>query len=96
MDISLMRDIEDELVGRRAEDAVHGDGQFHHAQIWPEMTAHGSRIILGEHPDKLIADFLGKIREVLFAEFFHPGRGSDGWKKPCCHEKKVILNDVED
>ena len=36
VDIGLMADVEDEAVGRRVEDVVHGEGQFDDAEIWAQ------------------------------------------------------------
>jgi hypothetical protein len=39
MHIGLVAHVEDELVGGRVEDVVHGEGQLDHAQVRPEMPA---------------------------------------------------------
>ena len=42
MRVRLMRDVEDQLVDRRVEDAVQGDRELDDAQVGAYMTAHGS------------------------------------------------------
>ena len=39
VDVSLMADIEEEAVAGRVEDVMHGDGEFDHAKVGPEVTA---------------------------------------------------------
>ncbi len=38
MRIGLMADIPDDLIIRRIENRMHGDGQFHDAKRGPQMT----------------------------------------------------------
>ena len=52
MHIGLMAHVEQEVVFRSVEDVVHGNGQFHHAKVGPEMPA-GAR----QNGDQFLADF---------------------------------------
>jgi hypothetical protein len=52
VDVGLMADIENKMVFGSIEDIVHGDGQFHHAEIWTQMAA-----VLGENGNQLFANF---------------------------------------
>jgi len=51
MNVSLMADIEDEVVFRCVEDVMHGDGQLDHTKIRAKVAS-GS----GEDRDKLVAN----------------------------------------
>ena len=61
VDITLVADVEDELVARSIENPVERDRQLHDAEVRPEMAAG-----LREHPDQLIAYFLRELRETFF------------------------------
>ena len=37
--VGLVAHVEDELVLRRIEHIMHGDGQLHHAKVWPQVPA---------------------------------------------------------
>ena len=73
VDVSLMGDVEDELVLRGGEDAVQGDGQFDDAEIGAEVAAG-----LGKRGDERMADFRGELRQLLVGEFFDIAWGLDG------------------
>ena len=68
VDVTLMADVEDELVLRRVENAMERDRQLDHAEIRPEMTAG-----LREHLDQLIAHFLRELRETFLRQRLHVG-----------------------
>src|SRR5262245_65812657 len=59
-----MAHVPDKLVGRRVKDAVQRQRQLDHSEVWTEMPA-----IFGEHRDQLLADFAGKLRELLQRQF---------------------------
>src|SRR5580698_3607438 len=69
VDIGLMTDVEDKVVGRRVENGVERYGQFHHAQVRAKMAAR-----LGQYGDKFLADFLGQGRELIEREFLDVSR----------------------
>ena len=56
VDVGLMADVEEEVVLRRSEDVVHGDGQFHHAEVRPQVTTG-----LGEHGDQFFTDLPSQL-----------------------------------
>ena len=80
VDVALVRDVEDELVLRRAEDAVQRDAQLDDAEVRPEMAADGCRIVVGHHADEFVPHFLGELWQQGFGHCFHVGRGIDGGK----------------
>ena len=55
--VTLVRDVEDELILGRVEDAVEGDGQLHHAEIGTDVAA-----VLGGDSDEPFADLLREQR----------------------------------
>src|SRR5207253_1087065 len=55
--IALVAGIEDELVARRVEDVVQGEGQLDNAEIPAEVTADG-----GDDVDDPLADLFGELR----------------------------------
>ncbi len=69
VDVTLMADVEDELVLRGGENAMERDGQLDHAEIRAEVTAG-----LREHLDQLVAHFLRELRETFLGQRFHVGR----------------------
>jgi hypothetical protein len=70
MDVSLVRDVEDEAVFWGIEDAVEGDGEFDDAEVWAEVTADGARVFFGEDADEFVADLLGELGEIVLGERF--------------------------
>src|SRR6266542_1543195 len=72
VDITLVTDIHHEAVTGRVEHAMQGNRQFHNTEVWPEVTAG-----LGEDFDQLIAQFLCKLRQVLFTQRFAVSRRAD-------------------
>src|SRR5271154_1705316 len=60
VDIALMADVPNEFVLRRAEDVMKSEGQFHHTEVWPQMTP-----VPGQHGYKLPADFLGECAQLI-------------------------------
>ena len=63
VDVTLMADVEDELIPRRIEDAMQRDGQLNDAEIWPEMSAG-----LRENLDEGFAHLLRELWKVLFVQ----------------------------
>ena len=78
VDVGLVADVEDEVVGRRVEDGVERDGQLDHAEVRPEMAAR-----LGQHGDEFLADFLGQRGKLLQRELFDVGGGINRVEKAC-------------
>ncbi len=76
MDVSLVGDIEDELVSGCREDRVKRDGQFDDPEVRPEVAA-GNR----EAVDKGLPDLLGELAQLRIGKDFHIIRGMDGMKK---------------
>ena len=59
MHIRLVAHVEQEVVFRSVEHVVHGDGQFHHAKVGPEMPA-GAR----QNGDQFLADFRRQLFQL--------------------------------
>ena len=78
VDVGLVADVEDEAVGRRVENGMERDGQFHHAEVRPEMAAG-----LGQHGNQLLANLLGQRGEFLERDFFDVSRGIDRVEEAC-------------
>ena len=55
-----MADIPDELVIRRVENGVDGDGQFNNAQACAQMPARD-----GDSVDHFRTDFIGQLLELV-------------------------------
>ena len=64
VDVSLMTDIKEDLVGRRLKDTVEGDGEFNHSQVRPQMTT-----CFGQRSDQGIPDLLGKGGKIRLVNF---------------------------
>ena len=73
VDVTLMGDVEDELVFGRAERAVEGDGQFDDAEVGTDVTA-----VFRGHGDELGANFLSELRELRRGEGFDAFWAVDG------------------
>ena len=67
--VNLVADVPDELVLGRREHVVHGDGEFHHAEVRAEVAA-----VLGELRDQLVTDFIGKLGQLVQLQLFDVGR----------------------
>src|SRR6266478_5701274 len=65
VDITLVTDVHDKSVAWCVENAMQRDGQFDHAEIRTKMPA-----CLRKDSDQLIAHFLRKLRQILFAQRF--------------------------
>lgn len=65
VDVALMGDVKEELIGGGVKDAMEGDGEFDDAEIRAEMAA-GIR----EGIDEDLADLFGKLRKVLGRDCF--------------------------
>ena len=72
VDVTLVADIENEAVPRSIENAMQRDGQFDHAEIGPKMASG-----LREDFDQLLANFLGKLRQILLADRFDVRRSAN-------------------
>ena len=70
--VGLVADVPDQPVGRCVEDRVQRDGQFDHAQAGAEMAAG-----LGDGVDRLGAQFVGQLLELLQRQIFHVERQLD-------------------
>jgi len=84
VDVALMRDVEDEAILGRVEDAVQSDGKLHDAEIRPEMAAG-----LAEGFDECLADFFREFGEFLQRQGFEVGGGVDGRQLGVHRSKKV-------
>ena len=73
VDVALMGDVEDKLVGRGLEHPVHGDGKFDDAKVWPEVAAG-----LRKAADELGAYFRSEADELRFGKVLQIVRGRDG------------------
>src|SRR5579884_2035785 len=60
MRIGLVARVPHDLVLRRVEQVVQGDGQFHHAEVGCEVPAD-----VRDHTDDLFADLLAELGEPL-------------------------------
>jgi hypothetical protein len=78
MRIGLMPDIPDQPVARRVEHRMHRDGELHHAQRRPQMTAGDGDGIYGLQPQ-----FIGQLLELLAGEVAHVGGNDDAIEKRC-------------
>ncbi len=78
VDIGLVADVEDEIVGGSVENGVQGDGQLDHAEVGPEMAAG-----LGQDGDEFLANFLRQRGEFLRRQLFDVSRGINGVEKAC-------------
>jgi hypothetical protein len=72
VDVGLVADVEDELIGGGVKDPVKGDAQFHDAQIRAQVTA-GSR----EGVNQVGPDGFGERRKFPFIELFDIGWAAD-------------------
>ena len=77
VNVALMRNIEDELVRRRIEDAMQRNGQFDDAEIRAEVTAYGFRVFFGKHADEFCAHFFSELRQHGFGQGFDVCGGVD-------------------
>ena len=64
VDVALVAHVPDELVVRRREHAMQGDGQLDYAQIGSEMAA-----VFRKDSDQFVADFLGQLLQLVQLEF---------------------------
>ncbi len=63
VDVGLVAGVEDHGVGRRLEHAVHGEGQFDHAQVGAEMPTGGGDLL-----DQELADLRGQLGRLVEGE----------------------------
>ncbi len=63
MHIALVAGVEEDLVLRRVEDPVQGDGQLDHAEVGPEVSAG-----LGDGVDEERPDLFGELLQLLGGE----------------------------
>ena len=66
VNVNLVADVPDKFVLGRIEDAMEGDGEFHHAQIGSEMAA-----AFGETINQLGPDFAGELLQLGHRELFN-------------------------
>ena len=59
MHVGLVAGVPDDRVARAGEDAVEGERQLHHAEVWREMAAG-----LGDVLDQELADLLRELLEL--------------------------------
>ena len=81
VNVALVGHVEDELVLRRAEDAVERDRKLDHAEIRTDVPA-----VLRRHGDEAFADVLGEERELLGSEgldILRPADGREERHQPC-------------
>ena len=78
VDVSLMTNVENEIIGRRLKDGMESDGQLNDAEIWAEMATSFS-----QDGDELLPDFLSQGGELLQRELFHVGWGINRIEKAC-------------
>ena len=64
VNVSLMTDVEEDLVRGGVEDSVKGDGELDDAEVRTKVTAR-----LGKRADQLLADLPRKARQVGLGEF---------------------------
>ena len=76
VDVTLMADVEEELVGGGLEDPMKRNREFDHPQVRSKMAAG-----LGQRPDQLLANLLRKAGEILFGEFLEIGGRVDPVKQ---------------
>ncbi len=79
--VGLVPGVENDLVYRRVEHPVQGDGQLHHAQVGPQVAA-GPRHDL----DQQVPDFTGQDRQLAGVQLLHVARAGDGFQQGhlCC------------
>ena len=70
--VTLVRDVEDELILGRVEDAVEGDGQLHHAEVGADVAA-----VLGRDGDEAFANLLREQRQLGRRQRLHVLRAAD-------------------
>ncbi len=68
-----MAHVEENLVLGRVEGAVQRDGQFHDAEVRPEVAADARGVGLAHHVDEFLAHFLGKLGQVALGERLQVG-----------------------
>ena len=61
--VALMTHVHNKAVARRFEDAMQRDRQLDHTEIRSKMSAG-----LRKHLDEFVANFLGELRQILFAK----------------------------
>ncbi len=71
--VRLMPDVPDDLIGRRIENAMHGESQLDGAQARTQVTA-----LLADDGDDLLADFIRKLLELRQRKRFQIARAVDG------------------
>jgi len=72
MHVALVSDIEDELIGRRIEDAMECDGELNDPEVWADVAA-----IFGGDGNQFSANFLRQLGQLLSAERFDISRSGD-------------------
>ncbi len=87
VDVALVAHVEDEFVLRRVENAVQRDGQFHDAEVRPEMAAG-----LGEDSDQFVAHLLSEKRQIFFLDSLHVRRGLNGGKERLMFHRQQAEN----
>ena len=76
--IALMPGVENELVARRVEYVVQGQGQLDDAQVAAEVAADRR-----DHFDDALPNLLRQLRELLAVEFAQIGWRVDAVQKSC-------------
>jgi len=75
VDVGLVADVENKMILGRVKNVVHGDGEFHDAQIRAQVPA-----ILRENVDEFLADFRRELLELRKVELLYVRGGADSVK----------------
>ena len=78
--VALVRDVEDDAVAGRVEDAVNRHGELDHPQVGPDMPPMGLAV-----GDERGTDIGAQLREFGGIQGFHIGRGSDSSQQFTVH-----------
>jgi hypothetical protein len=88
--VTLVGDVEDELVARRVEDPVEGEGELDDAEVGSHVTA-----LLRGDGDDFVADFLGELRQRLGRQGLEVGGTAEGRKERGGRDGGGIVHDAE-
>jgi len=69
VDVGLVADIPDKFVFGGVKDVMQCQGQFHHAQVGPQMAA-----VAGQHRDQLLPDFLRQDLQLVHGQLLDVNR----------------------
>src|SRR5208282_4450681 len=73
--VSLVADVENEMVLGSVEDVMHGEREFHDAEIRAEVAA-----VFRENGNEFLADFRRELLELREVELLHVRGGADSVK----------------